>query len=59
MNIGDRVKFTPNPNRQIGWAAGIRTVSGFSGIFIRLWCGNITLLASPEELEKIVQKSTR
>lgn len=59
MNIGDRVIFTPNPNRRLGWAAGIRTVAGFYGKFIRLECGNITLLASPEELEKVEQKSTR
>jgi hypothetical protein len=49
---GDTVIFTPT-GKMRNWAAGVRTVAGVYGEFIRLECGNIKLLATKEELRLV------
>jgi len=51
LKIGDKVLFWPS-QKTLGWAAGIRTVAGFEGEYVRLECGNIKLLAKQSELKK-------
>jgi hypothetical protein len=52
---GDTVIFTPTV-RTLNWAAGLRTVAGVEGEFIRIECGNIKLLAKREELRLVKSK---
>jgi hypothetical protein len=49
---GDRVIFTPT-NPAISWAAGERTVLAVEGEFVKLFCGDIRLVARANELTKI------
>lgn len=51
LKIGDKVIFWPSL-KSLEWAAGIRTVAGFEGEYVRLECGNIKLLAKQSELKK-------
>ena len=51
IKVGDKVLFWPS-QKTLDWAAGIRTVAGFEGEYVRLVCGNIKLLAKQSELKK-------